>query len=88
MSLRCAIDAHCRDCIYDPLSGGGTWRSQVAQCSVVSCALWPVRPGPESGPYANLPRDPAAVTERWRRNPLGWANSGHPTGDARNDSPR
>ena len=26
MSLRNAINAKCRDCIYDPLCGGGTWR--------------------------------------------------------------
>ena len=49
MSLRNAINAHCRDCIYDPLSGGGTWREQIAQCSVISCALWPVRPAPNRG---------------------------------------
>ena len=57
-SLRGAINGKCRDCIYDPLSGGGTWREQIAQCSVISCSLWPVRPGPESGPYAEPPRDP------------------------------
>ena len=82
MSLRGAINAKCRDCIYDPRSGGGTWREQVAQCSVISCPLWPLRPGPTSGPYADPPRDPATVTSEWRRRPLGWASSGHPTGEA------
>ena len=77
MSLRKAIDAHCKGCIYDPKSGGGTWREQVAQCSVISCALWRVRAAPVSGPYANPPRDPATVTPEWRRRPLGWANSGN-----------
>ena len=58
--------------------GGGTWREQVAQCSVISCPLWPIRPAPNSGPYANPPRDPATVTPEWRRRPLGWANPGDP----------
>jgi hypothetical protein len=80
-SLRSAINANCRNCIYDPLSLGGTWREQVAECSVISCALWTVRPAPSSGPYADPPRDPATVTREWRRRPLGWANSGHPTGE-------
>lgn len=71
VGLRAAINAHCRDCIYDPKSGGGTWREQVAQCSVISCALWPIRPAPASGPYANPPRNPATVTPEWRRRPLG-----------------
>ena len=80
MSLRSAINAKCKDCTHDPRSGGGTWREQVAQCSVIRCALWPVRPGPDSGPYANPPRDPVTVTPEWRRRPVGWANSGHPYG--------
>jgi hypothetical protein len=42
-SLRGAVNGKCRGCIYDPLSGGGTWREQVAQCSVITCELWPVR---------------------------------------------
>jgi hypothetical protein len=29
-SLRAAIDAKCKDCIWDPASGLGTWRAQVA----------------------------------------------------------
>ena len=78
MNLRAAIDAKCKDCTYDPRSGGGTWREQVAQCSVIACPLWPVRPAPASGPYTNPPRDPATVTQEWRRRPLGLANSDHP----------
>ena len=43
-SLRAAIDAKCRDCIYDKLEPGG-WRQQVEACTAsVSCALWPLRP--------------------------------------------
>jgi hypothetical protein len=42
-SLRAAIDAKCRDCIYDP-GGGGTWRAQVEACSSADCPLHPLRP--------------------------------------------
>ena len=79
MSLRSAINDKCRDCIYDPLCGGGTWREQVAQCSVKSCALWPVRPAPETGPYARPPRDPATIPPAWLGRPVGWANLTPPT---------
>jgi hypothetical protein len=44
MSLRKAINAKCKDCIYDPLSGLGHWRQQVEACTAKSCPLWPVRP--------------------------------------------
>jgi len=43
ISLRSAINANCRDCIYDS-TNGGNWRQQVEACSVVACALYPVRP--------------------------------------------
>ena len=77
MSLRNAINANCRSCIHDP-KAPGTWREQVAQCSVIRCALWPVRPAPSGGAFANPPRDPSTVTREWSARPLGWANSGHP----------
>lgn len=48
MSLRKAIDMKCKDCIYDPKSGMGTWRQQVEGCTVVKCPLWPVRPKSKS----------------------------------------
>lgn len=44
MSLRAAINAKCKDCIYDPKSGHGTWRQQVEGCTVSRCPLFPVRP--------------------------------------------
>jgi hypothetical protein len=44
MSLRAAINAKCKDCIYDPLSGLGHWRQQVTLCAIKTCPLWPVRP--------------------------------------------
>ena len=45
-SLRTAIDAMCRECIYDPGSGNGGWREQVRACSSSNCPLHPVRPSP------------------------------------------
>jgi hypothetical protein len=43
-SLRATINAKCRECIYDPIAGGGTWRQQVEACTSTNCPLWPVRP--------------------------------------------
>lgn len=43
-SLRGAINAYCKWCIFDPKSGGGTWRQQVSACTSRDCPLWPVRP--------------------------------------------
>lgn len=44
MSRTKAINAKCKDCIYDP-AVGGTWREQVELCtSEKTCALWPYRP--------------------------------------------
>ena len=37
-----AIEAKCKDCIYDPCVEG-TWRQQVEQCELTDCALWPYR---------------------------------------------
>ena len=75
VSLRAHINAKCRDCIYDPKSGAGTWREQVAQCSVISCPLWPVRPAPNSGSHADPPRDPARLPQGWGSRPAKWTNS-------------
>ena len=49
-SFRAAIDAHCRDCTYDP-KAGGTWRQQVEGCGITSCALYELRP--QSRPRAS-----------------------------------
>lgn len=43
LSLRKAINAKCRDCIYDP-QGVGNWRQQVTGCSSPACPLFLVRP--------------------------------------------
>ena len=77
MSMRAAINAKCRDCIHDPCAPG-TWREQVAQCSSINCALWPLRPGPHSGPSADPPRDPATVSQEWLRAAAGEASSALP----------
>ena len=44
MSLRKAVNAKCRECIYDPNSGQGTWRKQVEDCTSPLCPLFPYRP--------------------------------------------
>ncbi|MGH8258281.1 MAG: hypothetical protein ACREUG_01170 [Steroidobacteraceae bacterium] len=44
MSLRAAIDAMCKSCMYDPIGGVGTWRAQVERCTAYSCPLHRVRP--------------------------------------------
>lgn len=79
LSLRSAINAKCRECIHDP-AAPGTWREQVAQCTVIRCGLWPVRPAPSGGPFADPPRDPGSVTREWLTRPHGWANSSHRPG--------
>ena len=43
-SLRAAVNAKCRSCIYDPGSGNGTWREQVEACSSSNGPLHPFRP--------------------------------------------
>lgn len=43
-SRQWAINQKCRDCIYDPHGGGGTWRQQVEACPSSTCALWDFRP--------------------------------------------
>lgn len=43
-SMRKAINDKCRECIYDPVSGTGTWRQQVEACPCTSCPLFALRP--------------------------------------------
>lgn len=45
-SLRAAINAMCKSCLYDPGNGNGAWREQVRGCSSSACALHHVRPLP------------------------------------------
>ena len=42
--MRAAINAMCRQCLYDPHSGSGTWRQQVEACTSPGCPLYPLRP--------------------------------------------
>jgi hypothetical protein len=44
MSLRKAIDAKCKECLFDPIGGSGKWREQVGACTAYSCPLFGVRP--------------------------------------------
>ena len=44
MSLRAAINAMCKSCIYDAVGGRGTWRQQVEACTAPHCPLYAVRP--------------------------------------------
>ena len=44
MSLRKAINDHCKWCCYDPKSGLGNWRQQVTACAISRCSWWPYRP--------------------------------------------
>ena len=41
--FRKAIDNMCKDCTYDELDKG-TWRQQVAACTIKTCPLHSVRP--------------------------------------------
>ena len=45
-SLRDAINAMCKGCLYDPGNGNGAWREQVQGCSSSNCSLHAVRPLP------------------------------------------
>lgn len=42
-SLKKCVENMCKSCTYDATQAG-SWRHQVENCSVKSCALWEVRP--------------------------------------------
>jgi len=42
--FRKAINDMCKDCIWDPKAGQGTWRNQVELCTSTDCSLYPLRP--------------------------------------------
>ena len=48
-SMRRAINAKCKECIYDPIGGNGTWRQQVEACTAPDCPLYPLRPVSRAG---------------------------------------
>jgi hypothetical protein len=66
-SLRAAIDAFCKGCIYDPGSGNGAWREQVEACSSANCPLHPVRPRSKGeravSSRENAPDEPAPTDD-------------------------
>jgi len=55
LSLRGAINAACKECIYDDKGGAGSWRQQVEACTVFKCALYPVRPISKPRKAVDLP---------------------------------
>jgi len=57
MSMRAAINAKCRECIYDPMPGNGTWRQQVEACTSYGYPLYPLRPKAEKGANSVSPQD-------------------------------
>ena len=62
-SLRGAINAKCKSCVYDPLAAGN-WRMQVDGCAVTRCPLHEVRPRSASERLIAAPiraRNPAPV---------------------------
>ena len=48
MSYKTAVVAKCKECIYDPISGAGTWRQQVEACTSHNCPLFDYRPKSKS----------------------------------------
>ena len=60
--LRNAIDNMCKDCTYDELDKG-TWRQQVAVCTIKTCPLHSVRP------VDKRTLIPAELLDHWRKKP-------------------
>jgi len=55
-SLRAAINAKCKSCVYDNLAPGN-WRQQTQGCTVWRCPLYSVRPvssGPVMAPESDI----------------------------------
>ena len=45
MGMRAAINAMCKQCLYDPRAEGlGTWRQQIEACTATDCPLYAYRP--------------------------------------------
>ena len=44
LSPKQAIKAKCKECIYDPIGGNGTWVEQIEGCTSYSCPLYDLRP--------------------------------------------
>jgi hypothetical protein len=39
-----AIHQMCKECLYDPIGGRGTWVQQAEACTRKICPLFPYRP--------------------------------------------
>lgn len=52
IGMRKAIDAKCKDCIYDPSAGLGSWRQQTEGCTSTACPLYHLRPVSATGDTA------------------------------------
>ena len=66
MTRQQAINAKCKECIYDDLVDG-TWRMQVEQCELTGCALHPYRPRSRS----NVPCKADSATVQPHYGPIG-----------------
>ena len=68
MSLRKAINAKCKSCVYDELAAG-TWLAQVTLCSILRCPLFEIRPTTDKIPESVLKyygvSSPEALNEEW-----------------------
>ena len=64
-NLKKAIDNMCKDCAYDELDKG-TWRQQVAACTIKRCPLHPVRPVDEKYDGKNKTYLTAELLDHWR----------------------
>ena len=62
MSLRKAINAKCKQCVYDPMDVG-TAAQQIAACICSDCPLHPVRP-------ITTKQLPVSLLEAYRVDPL------------------
>jgi hypothetical protein len=70
MNPRQAIKAKCKQCIYDPKTGG-TFLAQIEACSVQSCPLWPLRPITEATKHKGREKREIPVQFRKRNVVIG-----------------
>ncbi len=66
-SLRGAINANCRSCIYDSAESG-SWRKQVENCAILACSIHPVRPRSIKGKAGN--KEPPIASDKTKRDNL------------------
>ena len=64
-SLRKAINNMCKDCSYDKYDKG-TWRQQIAACTISECPLHEVRPINEDHVFTYLTID---LLNHWQIKP-------------------